>query len=165
MPTDIRPLFVYGDRANTEILTAAADLTDAQLDERFDMGFGTLRRSLIHIVGGERVWLARWQGHANTPWPDHKAATSVTELRDWLSAHIPARDAFLDALTSADLDQHVEYMDSMGGIFTASLRDMLLQGAVHSIHHRAQAVNMLRRLDSPAEDMDYMVHVRQPTDK
>jgi uncharacterized damage-inducible protein DinB len=39
---------------------------------------------------------------------------------------------------------------------------MLLQGALHSKHHQAQAVNILRRLGAAWPELDYMMHVRKP---
>jgi uncharacterized damage-inducible protein DinB len=55
-----------------------------------------------------------------------------------------------------------EYRDSRGSKFRATLADMITQGLVHSIHHRAQATNAIRRLGRNAPEMDYMVHIRQP---
>jgi uncharacterized damage-inducible protein DinB len=39
---------------------------------------------------------------------------------------------------------------------------MLLQLCYHATHHRAQAVNILRRLGTQAPELDYMMRIREP---
>jgi uncharacterized damage-inducible protein DinB len=51
---------------------------------------------------------------------------------------------------------------SRGTLFTTTLGDVILQMFVHSTHHRAQAVNMLRHLGVSHPQVDYMMLVRQP---
>ena len=48
------------------------------------------------------------------------------------------------------------------GVDQQCFGDMILQGLVHSIHHRAQAVNMLRQLGLGPPEVDYMTSVRLP---
>jgi uncharacterized damage-inducible protein DinB len=74
----------------------------------------------------------------------------------------PERDAFLASLDPGRLDAEQPYRDSRGTLFRATLRRMLLQGIVHSIHHRAQAVNAIRRLGGAAPEVDFIMSVRQP---
>ncbi|QDV90254.1 DinB family protein [Phycisphaerae bacterium RAS2] len=155
------PLFEYSDFANAALLDASKGLSDAQLDTSFDMGMGTLRKTLKHILDGEAVWLARWKGEAETPWPPYETAMSVAELRDAFAATSRARGAFVAKLKDADLARVITYRDSKGSLFSATLGDMLIQGFVHSTHHRAQAVNMLRRLGAGLVELDYMTRVRK----
>jgi uncharacterized damage-inducible protein DinB len=70
----------------------------------------------------------------------------------------------VNGLTEKELGQMIAYRDSKGSLFAATLSDMLLQGILHSVHHRAQAVNMVRRLGGAALEMDYMTFVRRPVE-
>lgn len=158
----IAVMFEYGDRANGMILRAAAALTEERLDQSFDMGPGTLRRTLIHILAGESVWLERWQGRVETPWPNEDERVSVAELEQRFHETQRRRRVFLETVNEAPWTGEVRYRDSRGSLFSASLRDMLLQAVLHSHHHRAQAVNMLRRLGEPVLELDYMMSVRRP---
>lgn len=158
-------LLRYSDHMNEQILAAAGTLDDDQLDHRFDMSRGTLRRTLMHLLAGEAVWLKRWQGERETPWPDEDERASVESIRERFRAVFLERDAFLSNLTEDELGQVVAYRDSKGSLFSATLSDMLLQGILHSVHHRAQATNMLRRLGAESLEMDYMTFVRRPVER
>lgn len=158
----IRTLLNYGDWANDRLLQTAGVLNDEQLDRPFDMGVGSLRKTLLHIYNGEYVWLQRWQGKTETKWPSEEEPVLISTLAERFRKNYADRDAFLAALMDADLARAVVYRDSKGSLFTAALGDMLMQGCVHSLHHRAQAVNMLRRVGADAPELDYMMRIRRP---
>lgn len=158
----IRGLLSYSDWANEQVLGASAELADDQLDQPFDMGPGLLRRTLIHIYNGEHVWLQRWQGKIETPWPSEDEKIGITDLRERLRRTWAEREQFLASLNAGQPSRNVIYRDSKGSLFSATLGDMMIQMCTHSTHHRAQAVNMLRRLTSKAPELDYMMWVRKP---
>jgi len=158
----IRAMARYSDWANRQVIDAAGRIEDAKLDEPIEMGVGSLRRTLIHLLAGESVWLARWKGETETPWLDESEPMSTSAIREKFAETWRPRDVFLAPLTDADLVGEQSYRDSKGGFYKASLGDMIIQALVHSIHHRAQAVNMIRRLSGAAPDVDYMYHMREP---
>ena len=152
----------YSDWANGEILRHCEKLTDTQLDQPFDMGLGCLRRTLIHIHAGEHVWLQRWQGRTETPWPNELVKTPVAEIAAQFAKTFEERASFMAKLTDRDLQKPITYRDSKGSLFAATLGDMIMQGILHSTHHRAQAVNMLRHTAERIVELDYMTWVRKP---
>jgi uncharacterized damage-inducible protein DinB len=158
----IQAFLNYSDWANDQILRAAAVLPDAQLDQSFDMGRGSLRKTLVHVWAGEHVWVQRWQGRTETPWPDEEERVGVAALAERFEPVVRQRNAFLATVHDAALSRVVTYRDSKGSLFQAALGDMMMQMIVHSIHHRAQAVNMLRRVGAAAPELDYMMWVRKP---
>lgn len=158
----VRRLLSYSDWANRAVLDQAKGLTEAQLDKPFEIGRGTLRKLLLHIYAGEYVWLQRWQEHADTPWIDETEPASVASILERFEAAWTEREAFFEGLDPERLERPVRYRDSLGDYFQARLGDMLMQGIVHSVHHRAQAVNVLRRLGAAPPELDYMMWMRQP---
>jgi uncharacterized damage-inducible protein DinB len=155
-------LFRYNDQTNDRLLALARPLTDAQLDQSIDVGLGSIRRILRHVLAGEATWLKRWSGNVETPWPDEKISLSIDELSAAFAEMRAARTAYFQSISDADLDRVQPYRDSKGNRFTATLRQMLLQGALHSHHHRAQIGNALKRVASVVTDLDYMQTVRVP---
>lgn len=156
-------MFAYSDQANRLVLESAAGLPEHLLDAPMDIGPapGSLRRILIHIANGEKVWFARQSGDVEHPWPAERVHTPLSEIAAELSAVAAARDRWLGSLADAQLLVVQPYRDSRGKLYRASLLDMLLQGLIHSVHHRAQAVNAIRRLGGVPPELDYMVHHRQ----
>lgn len=171
---DLRTLLVlleYTDRSNDRLLECAAPLGDEQLDRDMQMGPGTIRRVLLHICNGESVWYKRWRDglggeHAEPPWPGEAERATVAEIGARIAANRAERDAFLARLVAArhDLSKEQVYRDSKGRLFRATLGQMIVQAIMHSKHHQAQAVNMLRRArgDGGWPELDYMYRARRP---
>jgi uncharacterized damage-inducible protein DinB len=157
----IRSLLDYGDKMNRVIFERASALSEDRLAQNLEIGPGSLRRILLHLYNGELVWLARWEGKIETPWPSESLTLTPNEIFEKLKDVTARRGAFVGGCNESKLDLVQNYRDSKGSLFKATLRDMLLQGIVHSIHHRAQAVNAIRRLGGDAPDVDYMYSVRQ----
>lgn len=157
-------LFEYSDWANAQVLSAATGLGDEQLDRPLEIGPGpgSLRRVLTHTWAGEDMWLRRWQGEIEAKWPAESERLSMAQLRERFETTRARRTPFIAGLQDEALTRVQDYRDSRGSLFRATLADMLLQGIVHSVHHRAQATNAIRRLGGAAPEMDYMMHVRQP---
>lgn len=158
----LQRMFRYSDWANGRLVSTASVLSDEQLDRAMEIGLGSLRATLKHIHDGESVWLARWQGWTETPWPSYDERPTMGELAGRFRQTVVDRVAFLRTLLPADFERAVTYRDSKGSQFSATLGDMILQGINHSVHHRAQAVNILRRVGAGLVELDYMVFVRQP---
>lgn len=158
-----KALFRYSDWANLRVLGCAAELSNEQLDRQLEIGSGTLRKTLLHLYNGEFVWRQRWQTEDAVPWPSEDEPAAIPALTDRFKTNFAARDGFLATVTALALTQIRKYRDSRGTWYEAPLGDMLMQAGVHSIHHRAQIVNMLRRLGGEAPELDYMYWRRHPT--
>jgi len=158
----IEAMCKYSDWANATLLDSANPLNATQLDKEFDIGRGSMRKSLNHILSGEHVWLQRCKGHAETKWPPEDERVSVADLRSRRKQTIEDRGAFIRSLKEADLEKRITYRDSLGSLFTATLREILIQMLFHSHHHRAQAVNIMRRLGLNAPEVDFMMSLRVP---
>ncbi len=158
----IQSLLQYSDNMNRLVFGAAAKLAETKWGQPIDIGLGSLGRILLHIYHGELVWLARWEGKSETAWPPEDSPEHPGKVLTMLEQLWPRRDAFIRSIMPADLGIMQTYRDSRGSLFKAMLRDLILQGVIHSTHHRAQAVNAIKRLGGEALEMDYMASVRQP---
>ena len=154
-----REMFRYGDAATDRILDAAAALDDAALDRPLDLGMGSVREILRHLAAAEETWVARVGGEAQAPFRQGQMPRDVAGLRSLLHALRPRRDALLGGGDALDAD--LDYRDSKGGLYRAARRQMFLQLALHSHHHRAQLANALRRAGGAALDLDFMYAVRR----
>jgi uncharacterized damage-inducible protein DinB len=155
-------LFRYGDAANALVVTAADKLADEQLDRPLNLGLGSIRRICRHLLAGEATWLARICGEVEARWPDEQGAISMPDMLRQLKAVQAERRSFLAALDPDQLSRRQQYRDSKGSLFEVTLQEMLIQAAVHAIHHRAQIACAIQLIGGNPPELDYMYSVRKP---
>jgi uncharacterized damage-inducible protein DinB len=129
--------------ATRRVLDLCRPLTPDQFHQRFDIGPGSLHNALTHIVSCMRHWADRIANRTLRPplEPHRHTADDLARLLD-------ESDADLSNLIESarpDLSRPVETtVGQKRYTFTtgAALTDIFVHGA----HHRAQCLNMLRRL-------------------
>ena len=142
------------DTWTTQLLLARCrELSDAQLDQPFDIGNGTLRSTLVHTIGNIETWTRLMAGE---PSADRERDTSVEGL---IARHERAASDFaalarriadegrLDDLWLDTLDNPPQAKTYGGAIAHVILHDM---------HHRAEVLHILARLglrDLPEGDL------------
>lgn len=142
----IRELFRHNDWARDKLLALAATLPDPRLDQPFEMGEGSLRKTFNHLWGAELAWLTRWTHGADRPdYREDPAGVPVSQQWDEFRRTAAEREAFLSLLTDESLAQSRTYVNYLGQTHTYPLGLMLLHVANHGAHHRAQALSMLKR--------------------
>lgn len=162
LPT-LRECFHYNDWARDKVLAAAQGLSAADLERPVAMGWGSLWDTLRHLYGAERYWFMRWQGEEKTPFPAARTFQGPDGLWAAGRAIAEARDALLATLGEADLEQAIPLPDELARP-TWPLRLMLLHVCNHGVHHRAQALNMLRHLGRKPPGLDYLfMRLERPT--
>jgi uncharacterized damage-inducible protein DinB len=152
-------LFQHNDWAREKLLDRAAELTEAQLDHPFEIGPGSVRQALWHIYGAERIWIERIRlpGFENLP-PRSSAVLSAAGLAAAARSLAQSRREWLEGRPAPDLQRVARYQDAKGNPGAHPVGHILLHVCNHGIHHRAQAVNMLRSLgqSSPLPRVDYL---------
>ncbi len=157
----LRGYFKYDEWANGRLLDAAMALDDERLDRPFEFGLKTLRRTLLHIRDAGQNWLDNWL-HGSTPgWVRLPVTTSIAELRELHRLTAEARREFLAKLDDAALACEILAQPAEGMRLYFRLGEAMLQVCCHGTHHRAQALNMLRRLGAETPPLDYVVMARQ----
>jgi len=168
----MEPLTIYDylTRARGRLLDWVRPLSAEQYGRQFPIGVGTLGRTLTHIMASEWYYVQRMQGRDVPPydqWPvRHETPLPFAALETaWTEQARRTRDA-LSAVRdwSAALEYQIIADDGRPEIITASAADIFTQLAFHEVHHRAQAMSMLRQLGIAAEDLDYnaLMYQRRP---
>lgn len=148
----LKKLVAYNEWADGKILEAIDGMTPAELAKPVDTYFGSLAKNLQHILGAQRIWLARWKGTPppkldgpiTEPWRDAYAATHA-ELR-----------AFVESLHDADFDRVVSYADTKGNPYAVPLVQLLTHIVNHGTAHRAETGMLLERVGRSPGDMDFV---------
>ncbi len=144
-------LFDYDHWGNREALSSLATVNDGR--ERALQLFG-------HIVGAERIWLARF----DTPdpksievWPG-LTVESCRPAVDDLHQHWVG---LLNRLTPEKLTQPLVYRNTKGVEFKTPIQDVLMHLVMHSAYHRGQVAAAVRAAGGNPAATDYIVYVRQ----
>lgn len=156
--TLLRELFDHADWAREKLFDIVAPLSDAQLDQPFEMGSGTIRKTLDHTRAAEKVWLERWKGESTAAYTESPPGTSLASLREKAREEAVQRSDFFNRLSAADLSRIVNFTSKDKVSYALPLDGLMLHVCNHGVYHRAQAVNMVRRVGGalPRRGLDYI---------
>ena len=157
--TILEDLYRYNDWANGRIFALCQSLTEAQLDEPREMGFGSLRNTLFHILAAEEIWFERWNGDPWRAFPLHADGLPIADISSRLQHISERRQGMLDRERGDGWRRIVHYKDAKGNAFSVALGDLALHVANHGIHHRAQALSFLKSFGQTVPGgLDYLFY-------
>lgn len=146
---------LYNTRANVILYEACARLPHEALVEPRPAFFGSILGALNHILVGDRIWMARFEG-------DMAPSTGLdVMLYDTLPALQAARTvedsriaAFTKALNSGFLESTCTYMNNQGRTLTDPNAVLLAHLFNHQTHHRGQVHGLLSQTEVPPPSLD-----------
>jgi uncharacterized damage-inducible protein DinB len=127
----------------TCLLDVSRGLTDAQLDQPFDIGHRTLRATFDHIILNVAFWTGLMTGQ---PIKYERDASSVATL---IEDHEHAYAAFATFARRLHDEQRLDdtFVDHFGGPMTFG--GAVLHVVLHDAEHRSEALHILQRLGVP----------------
>lgn len=154
----IRNLFGYNRWADQRTLAAAARLEPEKFTRPMDSSFASVRDTMVHILGGEWIWLERWLGRFPTALLEAADFSSVESLRErWVTV---AEDyhQFLHLLTPTRLLEPLAYKNRAGERYEYPLWQQMIHVVNHSTYHRGQVTTLLRQLGAEPPVTDFLVY-------
>jgi uncharacterized damage-inducible protein DinB len=147
---DYHKLFDYDYWANCETLASLRIVPS---------GAETPRKAFSHVIGGQRVWLSRFDNPdppSARPWPDltlEECASAIEDLRrQW--------EELLDKFTPEKLAGELTYKTTKGIEYRTPVGDILMHLVLHSAYHRGQVAAGVREAGGKPAATDYVVYVR-----
>ncbi len=153
-------LFTYDRWANERILKCVEPLDVALLHHKGKTSHGSIFGTLVHLVGAEEVWLARWQGRAGVGLPESSEVGTFERLRERFDSVSAAIEGFVAKLEDEDLERELAIQTLAGKTFHHTFADMFRHLANHSSYHRGQAVTLLRQSDASVTSTDFIQFLR-----
>lgn len=162
---DLLDLLLDHDRWATRcLLDACGGLTDAQLDQPFDIGHRTVRETFSHIIFNVPFWTAFLAGqpaeggYSADAQPDDRSLAALADHheRSYAAFASVARRLREEGRLGDTFTDHYNVRKSFGGT--------ILMVIEHNAEHRTEILHMLHRLgvpDPPEVDLgvwDYMLH-------
>jgi uncharacterized damage-inducible protein DinB len=156
MKEQLITLYEYGAWVNQRLLETAAALTEEQFTRKILPGFGSVHLTLVHILGAEVLWFARWQGQSpKTILSPHELPTAAAIGERWAEL-IDERRASLTSLDEAELAATVHWTNMRGQPYALPRWQVMLHCANHSTHHRSEVAAILSELGHEPDSTDLL---------
>ena len=156
MKEQLASLYEYGAWVNQRLLEAAAALTAEQFIQKVLPGFGSVHLTLVHILGAEMLWFARWQGLSPKAMLSPPELPTVPAIRERWAELIDERRANLVGLDEAELAATVHWTNMRGQPYALPRWQVMLHCANHSTHHRSEVAAMLTELGHEPDSTDLL---------
>lgn len=161
-PVDV---LIVSDAWGTRVLLdACTALSREQFHQQFDIGLGSLHETLTHIVSVMRRWTDRLAERPPRPMlhavaklpgiPSDAKDRTPAELRELLD--LAEKELLATVTLLRDQDRLASTLvvewPAEGGVikrYTFTRGAIIAHVTTHGFHHRAQCLNMLRRLGAP----------------
>jgi uncharacterized damage-inducible protein DinB len=161
---DIRPLYQYDRWANNRVLQAASKLSVEEFSRDLGGSFRSVRTTLVHIIGGEWIWLRYWKEPPTSSAlltglrfrrdllfnPDSFPNVATVQLK-WAEVENEQTE-FVNRLTNELLERMLPF-----GTTQVKLAHLMQHLANHSTYHRGQVALMMRQLGTEPVATDFHV--------
>jgi uncharacterized damage-inducible protein DinB len=162
----VRTMAAYSAEMNRRLYDASARIPDAE--RRKDRGafWGSLHGTLCHLVWGDRMWMARFDGWTKPDVIQKNSATLVADF-DQLRRERVADDEKISAwagrVTDAWLAEDLVWFSSSVQREMRSPRSFAVTHFFnHQTHHRGQAHALITACGEKTGDTDLFLVVPQP---
>jgi uncharacterized damage-inducible protein DinB len=141
-------LAAYNSWANTRLYDAAARLPERLYREDRGAFFGSVHRTLNHVLVADRIWLKRFGARDEAPGAlDAILFDELAGLRAARETEDAGIAAYIERLTPEELEAPLTYRSlTNSGPFTQSLGSALLHFFNHQTHHRGQVHALMTAL-------------------
>jgi uncharacterized damage-inducible protein DinB len=145
----------YNRIANGRLFESCAQLDDSEYRRRRQGSFDSIHGLLNHILLGDRIWMARFEGGGHTTpklsaelfhgFPDLRAARTEQDARI---------ETFFAYISEAFLRTPLRYTNSEGRECVEEAPVAVLHLFNHQTHHRGQVHVMLSQTAVPPPSLD-----------
>jgi len=154
----VRTMARYNRWQNRSLADAAAGLTDRVLGEERGAFWGSILKTLNHILWADQVWMARFEGLDRPPLSMEEGAVAFDTLADFRRARSSYDDHIVEWASSVS---EVWLSGDLAWYSGAAGRDMVTPCWLcvthffnHQTHHRGQVHAMLTAEGARPDDTD-----------
>ena len=159
---DIQTMYEYNYWANKRMLSVIEPLPPDQFVKDIGVSHGGIRGTLVHIMGGEEIWVKRWKGEqAISMAKADMFPTFESVLNRWEMVEMEVMGFCHMLKTDDDILKIISYKDMKGNSYSQQLYQLMQHLINHSTYHRGQVVSMLRQIDVKPIGTDMVVFFRE----
>jgi len=157
----VRLLYQYNAWANNRILDTCAALTSAELTagEGSSTAHPSIRDTLVHTMGAQEVWLARWKGIAGITLPSPGGFPTLSDVRRHWTDLEARTHAYVTEIPDDLLTEVIHYRNRRGEPYHYPRWQTMVHQVNHGTQHRAEVAALLTALNHSPGDLDLLVYV------
>jgi uncharacterized damage-inducible protein DinB len=143
---EIRLLHAYNAWATNKLFDALAACTAEETTRDMKSSHGSILDTMTHLVGAEKIWLARWVGTPRATMLKQSDVPTLADLRKvWeTTGYETAR--WLGAMTDKTLLNTFTMTSAKGETFTYVYWQAIQHVVDHSTYHRGQVITLMRQI-------------------
>lgn len=152
----------YNRWANRRVYEAAAALSESEFRQDTGAFFGSVQRTLNHILVADRIWMKRFTGTGEAPASlDAILFEDITALTHAREAEDERIISWIGGLSESALRASFTYSTiSNPTVFTQPVHTTLAHVFNHQTHHRGQVHGILTALGKPSLALDLIYFQR-----
>ena len=159
---DVQTLFAYNAWANERIMQAAARVSAEQFATPAHLSHGSLRTTLVHMLGAENVWRQRTQlGLSPTTLLKEPDFPTFEVLRQYVIDEDQKWIDYAAEVTDAELQHVVHYKNTRGEPFSTPLWQIMAHVVNHGTQTRSEAAIALTEYNCSPGDIDLIKFLRE----
>lgn len=140
---------------------AARALTPEEFTREFPIGIGSVRGTLIHLLGAERIWVAVvTESDPAVSMPSAAEFPTLESIELGWPAVRAQWDRYLDRLNEQELARIVSRVRD-GRTYRQRVHDALMQVPTHALYHNAQLSFMFRAMGKQLPDSSWILWARE----
>ena len=151
----VKRLFTYNQWAWKRVFPSLAAVPAEEYFAERPFFWDSLHGLAVHGYGAEQAWLQRIGGDFPSRLALPSAFTTFAELQAAWETLWDEWQAYVDSLTSNELDRRLEFRNTEGVEMSILMDDVLRHVFNHATEHRSQITPTLAQLGHPTEPLDY----------
>ncbi len=157
----IRMTYAYNNWANERILDTCSKLTQEQFlaGEGISIENPSIRDTLVHMLGTQELWLARFNGVSPTSLLESKDFGTLDLIRQYWYEVEAHTQGYIDHIEDDVLQEVLHYKNLSGKDQAYPRWQAMLQLANHATQHRSEVALLLTRLGYSPGDLDMIVYM------
>lgn len=157
---EVKVLHAYNAWATNRMFETLAHVPEQQYKENRNASFGGLHGTLAHLVGAEKLWLARWIGRTE-PMLNTAEVPSLVGLKALWETVGYETAKFIGGMTDKRLQETFVMKTTSGREFTHIYWQAIQHVVNHSTYHRGQLVTLLRQIGITPPQTDLIAFYRE----
>ena len=159
--SELQTLLDYNYWANGRVLRASGLLTPAQWIAPAGLSFGSIRGSLVHVLGAEIVWRRRIQeGISLVKMPGEDELPTLADVRRRWADEETAMRAFVGGLDDEGCGRVIHYTSTRGVPYQNPIWQLIAHVVNHGTQFRGEAAVALTHFSHSPGDLDLIAFLR-----